>query len=853
MRTTTVKRVLPFLGCLLPLVTTEALAQQPQPPFGTGPQPPFGTGPQPAQPAPAQPAQPAPGQPAPGQPAPGSFGGDPAAQPGQPAPGQFGAGANAGAGTQGQFGADGQFQFQPLPGQPGLGQPGKGEAKDEWKDRQLSLINQNSLGGATGLLRTSFAGSGAAGTFRVGFIFDYFTSTGFLCDPADSTEAGVPVTCNGRNQEDTTSHVGGFFSLSATPLPFLEGFAMLRTYANSTSEGNPQLLQVLGDTTLGVKGYLPEGLLGPLQLGAELQLLLLNGTGDVGVSGGSTSARFKINSTLDLRQLKSKAPFRTNLNLGYKVDNSGAAVEDVEIARAQEFTDGRDRQPITRIERFGLGISKVDYFEIGLGVEVPFSFIQPFIEYSVDVPVNRQGYECFTNRVSRGDVCLGLTDLSDPNGGSIGYDAVPSRFGLGARVSPFQAVDGADGFKGLSGLLAFEIGISATSVFVEEIAPQAPWSMYLGIGYAFDVKPRPVQKIDAPPPPPVTLPAPQSYARGFVHEAGKAEGIPDAIVSFQGGVQPPLATGADGRFLTRHLEPGSYTFDIKATGYKPGTCTANVVAATPASPIPPGFGGLQPPPGPGAWNNPQGGAPGGQPPFGTPFGAAPPAPAGPQFTDVDCVLEALPRSGNLVGTVKDAASGSSVSGAVVTVVDALGKEQKVTADGSGAFRAEGLPPGETTLKVDASGFMRNVSSSEIRANEDSKITISLNKRPKNALVKIQGNELKLSDKILFETDSAKILGQSSALLEEVADVLQKNPNLQQIEIQGHTDNTGGREHNQKLSDARAASVRDWLIKAGVSASRLSAKGYGQDRPIAPNVTEANRSKNRRVQFIIGKK
>ena len=99
--------------------------------------------------------------------------------------------------------------------------------------------------------------------------------------------------------------MGGFFSLSATLLPFLEGFAMLRTYANSTSEGSPQLLQVLGDTTIGVKGDLPEGLLGPLQLGAEMLLLLLNGTGDVGVSGGSTSARFKLNTTLDLRQLQS--------------------------------------------------------------------------------------------------------------------------------------------------------------------------------------------------------------------------------------------------------------------------------------------------------------------------------------------------------------------------------------------------------------------------------------------------------------------------------------------------------------------------------------------------------------------
>jgi outer membrane protein OmpA-like peptidoglycan-associated protein len=157
------------------------------------------------------------------------------------------------------------------------------------------------------------------------------------------------------------------------------------------------------------------------------------------------------------------------------------------------------------------------------------------------------------------------------------------------------------------------------------------------------------------------------------------------------------------------------------------------------------------------------------------------------------------------------------------------------------------------MKVEAPGFMNNLSSTSVRANEDSKPTLSINKRPKNALVKIQGNELKLSDKILFETDSAKILGQSSALLEEIAEVLSKNPNLEQVEIQGHTDNTGGRELNQRLSDSRANAVRDWLIKAGINAGRLTAKGYGQDKPLAPNVTEANRARNRRVQFIIVKK
>ncbi len=810
--------VLSLIGCLtaLPWAATAA-AQQPQP------QPPFG---QPGQPPAGQPPAGQPGQPPAGQPAPGSFGGDAGAQ--------GGVGVQAGVGVQGgaapgQFGADpfatgqagGQFTAQPP--------APKDKEGDKWKARELSLINQNSLGGGTGLLRTSFAGSGAEGTFRVGFIFDWYTASGFLCDPADSTPAGVPITCSGQNNEDSASHVGGFFSLSATPFSFLEAYAALRTYANSNSEGSPQLLQVLGDTTIGLKGFTPHKLLGPIQAGAEAQLLLLNGTGDVGVSGGATSALFRLNGTFDARDIKKDIPVRINLNLGYKVDNSAAAVEEVEIARADGFNDGRDRQPITRIERYGLGINRVDFFQTYLGVEVPFAFIQPFVEYTIDIPVNRQGYECFTNRVSRGDACLGLSDLSDPNSGSVGYDAIPSRIGLGTRVTPFQAIKGTDGFRGLSALVAFEIGLSATSTFVEEIAPEAPWSLYLGLGYAFDTKTRPVEKaVQAPPPPPVQVPAPQSFVRGFVHENGKQEGIPNAIVAFQGGAQPPIATGADGRFLSRHVDPGAYTFEISVPGYKPGTCTATVAAPPPALPQQPLF--------PGAPILPQQNQP-----------------QGPTYTDVDCVLEALPRAGTIEGTVKEAAGGGAVSGAVVSITDALGKTRKVTADGSGKFKAEDVPPGEISMKVEAQGFMTHVASGEVRANDTTKPTLSLNKRPKNALVRIQGNELKLSDKILFETDSHKILGQSSALLEEIAEVMQKNPNIQQVEIQGHTDNTGGREHNQKLSDARSNSVKDWLVKAGVASSRLVAKGYGQDRPLAPNVTEANRTKNRRVQFIILKK
>jgi len=698
--------------------------------------------------------------------------------------------------------------------------PGGSDA--EWEERERSLINQNNILGSTGLLRTSFAGSGAEGTFRIGFVTDWFTTSNFLCQPGEVTDGGQEKTCNQGGGADDASHVGGFFNLSVTPLSFLEGYAQLRTYANSNSEGSPQLLQVLGDTTFGVKGFTPNKIAGFLTVGGEAQLFLLNGTGDVGPAGGGTSLALRALATGDFRKPGGKGfPLRVNLNLGYKIDNSGEIVTDVESERADAL--GQDTASISRIERFGLGINRVDQFQTYLGAEVPFDFIQPFLEYTVDIPVNRQGYECNTGSVSRGDACLGLTDLTSPNGDPAGFSYVPSRLSIGARATPFE-----DKLRGLSGLLAFDIGVTGTSDFVEEVAPQAPWTLYVGVGYAFDIQDKPQQVIEKPAPAAVVAEAPKAYVRGLVRERGKPEGIANAIVSFQGNTQPPLATGADGRFLSRDLPAGVYTFEINAPGFKPGLCSAQVQP-------------MAPPPPPMPQNN--------QPGQFTP----PPPPSGPQFVDIDCEVDANPRAGNILGAVKDAATSTAVGAAVIKATDALGKEYSATADGGGNFRVEGLPSGEVTMRVTADGYLTNVSSAEVRAGEDQKLTLSLNKRPKNQKVKVQGNEIKLSDKILFETDSAKILGQSSSLLEEVADVFQRNPNISSVEIQGHTDNTGPRDHNQKLSDARASSVRDWLVKAGVSSSRMTPKGYGQDRPISPNVTEANKAKNRRVQFIIQKK
>src|SRR5262249_8753671 len=146
--------------------------------------------------------------------------------------------------------------------------------------------------------------------------------------------------------------------------------------------------------------------------------------------------------------------------------------------------------------------------------------------------------------------------------------------------------------------------------------------------------------------------------------------------------------------------------------------------------------------------------------------------------------------------------------------------------------------------------MLHVQTVDVRAREDSHTDLLMHKRPRRGDVEIAGNEIKIKKQIHFETDSAKISIDSTGLLEEIADTLARNACLKQVEIQGHTDNTGPKEHNKTLSDQRANSVREWLLAHGVEPGRLSAVGYGQERPISPNVTPAGKERNRRVQFII---
>lgn len=103
--------------------------------------------------------------------------------------------------------------------------------------------------------------------------------------------------------------------------------------------------------------------------------------------------------------------------------------------------------------------------------------------------------------------------------------------------------------------------------------------------------------------------------------------------------------------------------------------------------------------------------------------------------------------------------------------------------------------------------------------------------------------------ILFDTGKATITPASQPALATIGEVLKADPSLR-LEIQGHTDNVGQKTANLALSQARAAAVRDELIKTfGVAPDRLTATGFGDTKPVADNSTDQGRAQNRRVELV----
>jgi len=119
----------------------------------------------------------------------------------------------------------------------------------------------------------------------------------------------------------------------------------------------------------------------------------------------------------------------------------------------------------------------------------------------------------------------------------------------------------------------------------------------------------------------------------------------------------------------------------------------------------------------------------------------------------------------------------------------------------------------------------------------------------NLTIQIETQKKYVLNNIFFDTGLSTLKPSSNKTLNDLVDVMKLKPTLI-IEIAGHTDNTGTPEINKKLSQSRADAVKNYLIKKGVAANRITAKGYGDTEAVADNKTEAGKAKNRRTEVRI---
>lgn len=201
----------------------------------------------------------------------------------------------------------------------------------------------------------------------------------------------------------------------------------------------------------------------------------------------------------------------------------------------------------------------------------------------------------------------------------------------------------------------------------------------------------------------------------------------------------------------------------------------------------------------------------------------------------------------MVGQVTDSKSGEAVKMAKIEVID-LEQSQVVAtglADTSGMYKVKIPKKKDYGVEVTAKDYLFFVDMAYLSQKQvvDSKITANFQ------LNKIDVGSTMVLDNIFFETNKATIKTESAAELARLAALLVENPSIR-MEISGHTDNVGSYRVNQKLSEARAKSVVDYMISQGVTADRLEYKGYAFNQPIADNNTADGRAKNRRVEFKV---
>jgi OmpA-OmpF porin, OOP family len=609
--------------------------------------------------------------------------------------------------------------------------------RNAWADPK-NLRHTSSMVGGVGLLRVAGAELGTRGLLRFSATGEYFKNGDF------------PV----RDAENTRT--AGTFALSYVPLDSLEVFAAYTVAANTNSRSSPNLIQALGDVTLGARGtrrWAPG-----LWAGVDLRVMSFSGVGNQDVGRYAFGFAPRLLTTYDVRELDPRLPLRAHANLGLILDGTGDLVRSTRLNAAEEYALN-----INRYHRFGLG----------LGVEAPLPAITPFLEFNLAYPLG-----------------VGSEGLVAPNGETVSAASAANKtINLGLKITAVRDV---------AFTVGAELGLTRTVGLGVPATP--PFNLFFGASYTVDLLNRgaATKIVETVRERPVDGPAAPQTAQvtGTVVDAETRKPIPGVLVTVPGAGLPPVATDLrTGRFLTHALPAGAVRLAAQKEGYR---LVEHDVTLTPG-----------------------------------------------EVATVELTMEAMARPATFT------LSTTSKKKPVAATLKLQGpKSQELTTSESATAPTKvEVPAGRYVVNVTAPGFLAQTRDVQVSEGATLELAFELEPEPKKRLVEVKENKIEILQQVYFGTGKAVILADSYPLLAQVVDAIVRN-DIKRVRIEGHTDNQGNPEFNLQLSKDRAEAVAAHLVKAGIDASRLEVEGYGDARPIAPNLTPRGRDLNRRVEFVI---
>ena len=200
----------------------------------------------------------------------------------------------------------------------------------------------------------------------------------------------------------------------------------------------------------------------------------------------------------------------------------------------------------------------------------------------------------------------------------------------------------------------------------------------------------------------------------------------------------------------------------------------------------------------------------------------------------------------LSGTVFDKKTEKPLTSKIEVTIKPDKKSSQAIEANQGKYNQEISRKGWYVMIASASGYMNSTDSILVTSDEDATLSKDFYLQPIEV-----GLTVRLKN-IYFDFDRTTLKSESFVELNKVVDFLKLNETVE-IEISGHTDNKGADTYNETLSQGRSQSVVDYLASQGIDSARLTARGYGEAKPIDTNDTEAGRANNRRVEFTVIKK